>query len=172
MAIELASPRLRLRRLTPNDADFIVAITSDPDWVNYIGDRNVNNNEQAGAYISQTHNSFQQKGFGLWVVEVIESQGDQDSRIGLCGLVSRDFLAYPDIGFAFLPHGRRQGYATEAVNTVLKWVGDNQLSADISAIAHKDNLPSINVLKNTGFQDVGYLYKGNDPIHILFVRKI
>lgn len=172
MAIELASPRLRLRRLMLDDVDFIVAITRDPDWVKYIGDRDVNNAEQAGSYINNTHNSFMQKGFGLWVVEVVDPPSHTDRRIGLCGLVSRDFLAYPDIGFAFLPHGRGHGYATEAVNTVLKWVSEQQLSLRISAIAHKDNLPSVNVLKNTGFQDVGHLYKGNDPIHILFVRKI
>ncbi|MCP3864236.1 MAG: RimJ/RimL family protein N-acetyltransferase, partial [Aestuariibacter sp.] len=37
----IESGRVRFRQLTTEDVDFVLAITSDPDWLYFIGDRGV-----------------------------------------------------------------------------------------------------------------------------------
>jgi hypothetical protein len=49
--VVLETDRLRLRHLASGDAPFIVALLNDPDWLRYIGDRGVRDEDQAVAYI-------------------------------------------------------------------------------------------------------------------------
>ena len=91
----LESERLRLRRLSRDDVDFILAVTNDKQWLTFIGDRGIHNNGQASQYISVASDSFAAKGYGLWLVEAIDTEGDQ--RIGMCGFIRRPFLSCPDL---------------------------------------------------------------------------
>ena len=99
----IESERLRLRRLSRDDVDFILAVTNDKQWLTFIGDRGINDDGQASQYISVASDSFAAKGYGLWLVEAIDAEGDK--RIGLCGFIRRPFLSCPDLGYAFLPRG-------------------------------------------------------------------
>jgi ribosomal-protein-alanine N-acetyltransferase len=61
---------LRLRKLTIEDATFIVQLLNDPDWLKYIGDREVKNVRDAVVYIQQGPQAmYQQYGMGLLLVE-------------------------------------------------------------------------------------------------------
>lgn len=40
--------------------------------------------------------------------------------IGACGLLKREALDYPDLGYAFLPEFWGKGYAMEAADAILK----------------------------------------------------
>lgn len=52
--------------LTIKDAEFIVELLNDPDWLRYIGDRGVNNVQDALVYIQNGPQSmYQQYGMGL-----------------------------------------------------------------------------------------------------------
>ena len=62
---------------------------------------------------------YARHGFGLWVVE---PRGEQ-TPAGLCGLIKRDTLGDPDLGFAFLAAHRRKGYALEAARATLAYAG-------------------------------------------------
>ena len=46
-------------------------------------------------------------------------RGD-DTPIGMCGVLKRDNLPDPDIGFSFLPAYWSQGYALEAATAVMR----------------------------------------------------
>lgn len=51
--------------------------------------------------------------------------------IGICGLVKRDFLAYPDLGFALLPeHGLRCRGCAAADVTCCREVGNRTPACD------------------------------------------
>jgi ribosomal-protein-alanine N-acetyltransferase len=66
----LSSSMLRLRKLTIEDATFIVQLLNDPDWLKYIGDREVKNVRDAVVYIQQGPQAmYQQYGMGLLLVE-------------------------------------------------------------------------------------------------------
>ena len=166
----LESARLRLRRLSRDDVDFILAVTNDKQWLTFIGDRGIHNNGQASQYITVASDSFAAKGYGLWLVEAIEAKGDQ--RIGLCGFIRRPFLTCPDLGYAFLPRGRGKGYASEAVNLVLSWATSHTNERQVSAICRPDNLASLAVLQRAGFKRMGKLFQPQQLPHDFFLHPL
>ena len=60
--------------------------------------------------------SYAENGFGLSIVEL--KQGNKP--IGMCGLIIRDYLEFPDLGFAFLPRYLQKGYGYAIANAVLQ----------------------------------------------------
>lgn len=114
----LETARLRLRRLDARDADFVLRLVNDPDWLRYIGDRGVRTAADAEHYIETGPVAmYARHGFGLFAVERRAAPG----AIGICGLLRRDILPDVDIGFAFLPEFRGAGYAVESAAAVLAW---------------------------------------------------
>ena len=166
----IESGRVRFRQLTAEDVDFVLAITSDPDWLYFIGDRGVKEPDEAKQYINTSSNSFSLQGFGLWVVESDVVEGD--SRIGLCGFLHRSFLDCPDLGYAFLPHGRGQGLALEAVTLALRWAAKSGLNSQISAICRCDNTRSLHLLEKAGFTAMGKFFQRDVPTHQFFLTTI
>jgi len=117
MGASIETSRLNLRWLDADDAGFILRLLNDADWLHFIGDKNVANPEQAKTYIENGPRAmYRQQGFGLNRVALREN----DTPIGICGLLQRETLQYSDLGFAFLPAFRRQGYAYEAARAVLQ----------------------------------------------------
>ena len=107
--------RIALRRLELDDAPFMLALLNDPAWIRYIGDRGVRTLEGASAYLeSRIIAQYARFGFGLWMVE----RRADGVPMGICGLVRRDNLPAPDLGFAFMPDYRGQGYAYESALAV------------------------------------------------------
>lgn len=162
----LQTNRLTLRKLTTDDMEFIVELLNTPGWLQFIGDRNVHNRDQAIAYLENgPFKSYQQHGFGLWLVA-----DKTDGRpIGMCGLLVRDQLETPDIGYAFLPAFQGRGYAFESVSAVLIYA-KNQLGIErVSAITLPDNLRSINVLTKSGLKFKSeFSFHGNAEILHLY----
>ena len=149
---DLVTDRLKLRAVQAEDAGFIYELVRDPDWLKYIGDKGVHNLDDARNYIINGPQAmYQRYGFGLLVVETLEFK----QPLGLCGLLQRDNLPVPDLGFAFLPAARNQGYAAEAAQAVIKW-GFSQLPLTrLAALTAPHNDASIGLLKKLGFVQVG-----------------
>lgn len=114
----------------------------------YIGDRNVKTKEEAIQYLQNGPiKSYQQNGFGLSMVEL---KGDKQP-IGMCGLLKRDTLDHPDIGFAFLPEHHGQGYAFEIAKTTLAFARKSLQIEKVLAITLPSNTSSIKLLEKLGF---------------------
>src|SRR5262249_52698530 len=115
LMLVLETRRLALRHATLDDDDFILRLLNEPSFLRFIGDRGVRTPDDARRYIAERLiGSYVRNGFGLWVVERKEEPGP----IGISGLVKRDALPDPDIGFAFLPEHWRSGYAFESAAAV------------------------------------------------------
>lgn len=145
----LETERLVLRRMTADDAEFILKLVNEPSFIRSIGDKGVRNHADAVQYI-QTGPvaSYQRFGFGLYLVELKESQ----VPIGMCGLVKRDSLPDVDVGFAFLPAFWSKGYAFEAAAAV-KAYGKDVLGINrLVAITNPDNESSIKLLEKIGLR--------------------
>lgn len=139
--------RLRLRQFNFDDAAFIVRLVNTPAWIKFIGDRNVHNEEQARSYLEHgPMKSYRENGFGLCMVET----KDPVVPIGMCGLLKRDSLDSPDIGFAFLPEYTGQGYAFEIAASTLEYARSFLCIEKISAITDAANERSIRLLKKLG----------------------
>ena len=140
------TPRLRLRRVNLQDAAFILRLVNDPDWLSYIGDKNVKNIEDAENYITNGPLAmYRHFGFGLMLVELKHSA----EPIGSCGLLQRDYLDCPDIGFAFMPAFRGQGYAYEAARGVMQEAQSLGI-ASIAGLTALNNEASMGLLQKLG----------------------
>lgn len=150
----LSTPRLTLRPLTLADAPFILELLNDPDWLRYIGDRGVRTLDDARRYLQDGPiASYARNGFGLLAVD-LKADG---TTIGMCGLIRRDTLDDVDLGFAFLPAYRGQGYASEAGAAVLAHASDVLKLKRIVAITTQDNAGSMAVLRKLGFRLEGLI---------------
>ena len=145
----LRTDRLILRRVTSADAPFIQALVNDPDWLRYIGDRGVRTLEDARAYVRNgPARMYETYGFGLYAVE----RRSDGAVMGLAGLIKRDTLPEFDLGFAFLPAHRGQGYAREAAAMVLAEARDAFGLSRVLAITSLDNERSMALLESLGFR--------------------
>ncbi len=143
----LSTERLHLRWFVADDAAFIFELVNDPDWVRFIGDRKIHTLEAARTYIENSLIAMCRRlGFGLWLVE----RRTDGVAIGICGLIKRESLADVDLGFAFLPDFRGQGFAIEAATATLAYGRDHWELKRIVAITSPDNEPSAKVLKKIG----------------------
>ena len=143
----LQTERLNLRRMSLDDAEFIVELLNDPAFLRFIGDKGVRTTEDARQYIlTGPVDSYERHGFGLWLVEL----KDSETPIGICGLLKRETLSDVDIGFAFLPQYRSKGYAFESAAAVMRY-GRNVLGLRrVVAITNEENIDSLRVLEKIG----------------------
>ena len=147
--MELITARLTLREFVDADAPFILTLLNQPSFLRFIGDKKVRTVDDARRYITTGPiESYQRYGFGLYLVEL----KDGKVPIGMCGVLKRESLPDPDLGFAFLPEYWGQGYAFEAASAVLKEARDTFKLTRILAITNPDNDASIKLLAKLGFQ--------------------
>lgn len=151
----LRTERLRMRWFDPAsevDQRFIIELVNDPDWIANIGQRNVSTCEQAEAFLRNGPTGMCEKlGFGLYLVERLSDA----APVGMCGLIKRDSLPDIDIGYAFLPVARGQGFAREAARAVLAWGREVLGLKRVVAIVTPGNAPSLRLLASLGFNDEG-----------------
>ena len=85
--IVLETERLILRKLSTDDAEFILGLLNEPSFLRYIGDKGVRNLDDARQYIlNGPVERYERNGFGLYLVELKEAR----LPLGMCGLVKRD----------------------------------------------------------------------------------
>ncbi len=144
----LETERLVVRHLTVDDAAFILELVNDPDWIRFIGDRGVHSLEDACRYLASGPVAmYERLGFGLYAVEL----RSDSTPIGLCGLIKREGLVDVDLGFAYLPQYRSQGYAYEAAAAVVTYGRQVFDLKRIVAITSLDNERSMRLLEKLGF---------------------
>jgi RimJ/RimL family protein N-acetyltransferase len=145
----LETERLILRALSPQDAEFILALLNDPSYIHNIGDRKVRTVEGARTYIRKgPMASYTNNGFGLRLVELKETH----EPIGICGLIKRETLDDVDIGYAFLPRFWSKGYATESAMAVKVFARDILGLKRMVGITDPENMGSIHVLEKLGMK--------------------
>jgi RimJ/RimL family protein N-acetyltransferase len=143
----LETERLILRHLAMSDAEFILTLLNEPSFLRYIGDKKVRTREDAEQYmLNGPIASYERNGFGLYLTALKES----GTPIGLCGLLKREELPDPDIGFALLPDFWNKGFAFEAANRVLEDARGRLKLPRILAITNLDNDASIKLLQRLG----------------------
>ncbi len=136
--------RLHLRHFTPDDAPFILRLLNEPSFLQHIGDKGVRDLEGAKGYLANgPMASYARHGHGLMAV-ALKPTGE---AIGMCGLLKRDNLDHPDLGYAFLPGFWSKGYALEAARAVL----EDAKRERVLAIVSPSNAASIKLLEKLGF---------------------
>lgn len=145
----VGTARLTLRTLEAADAAFYLRLVNDPSWIANIGERHIHDLDaaraaiEAGACTSQrTH------GFSFYLVE----RRDDGVALGICGLIKREALSHPDIGYAFLPPYWGQGYAWEAAAAVVEYARYELGLGCLLGITSPDNVASNYLLTKLGLR--------------------
>lgn len=152
--VVLETRRLVLRQLDLGDAEFILELLNEPSFVQFIGDKGVRTLDDARDYLrTGPMDSYNRHGFGLFMV----MKRDGQVPIGMCGLLKRDELDDPDVGFAFLPRFWSRGYASESAAATIACGRDRFGMKRIVAITAPENKSSISLLLKLGLQFEGVI---------------
>jgi RimJ/RimL family protein N-acetyltransferase len=144
----IQTTRVDLRELKLEDAQFILELLNEPAFIRFIGDKGVRTPADAREYMLQGPiDSYARNGFGLYAACLRDR-----TPIGMCGLVKREGLSDPDVGFAFLSRFRSKGYAVESAGAVLAHAIEVLNFKRVVAITSPDNWPSIAVLEKIGLK--------------------
>lgn len=150
MAVRIETARLRLDDLAlDRDEPFIRELLNEPGYIRFIADRAITDLAAARAYLETGPlQSYAQFGHGLWRV-VERAPG---APVGMCGLLRREGLDDPDVGYAFLERASGQGFATEAAAAAVQYGRDVLNLPRIVAVTSLDNAASIRVLEKIGLR--------------------
>lgn len=142
--------RLIIRHYNLDDANFIIQLLNEEAFIRYIGDRQIRTIEAAQSYLSRILASYQTYGFGLNMVTLKDG-----TPIGMCGILKREELENPDLGYALLSSYWGHGYAEEAGSAVLANGSTEHNLSTILAVTLPDNQNSNQLLIKLGFELTG-----------------
>lgn len=161
------SARLSYKLMTNQDGELLFQLDQDPDVMRFInGGKLTSMDEINDVFIPRMESySNQQKGWGLWQVNICSS----DEYIGWILVRPMNFftdspeLDNLELGWRFFQSSWGKGYASEAALHIKNTLAQNNDLQSFSAIAVEDNLGSIAVMKKIGMSYVkSYLHK--DPL--------
>jgi RimJ/RimL family protein N-acetyltransferase len=141
--------RLMIRHINTDDAEFMLKILNDPSFIENIGDKQVRTVDEAIKHIQEgSLKSYKTHGFGLNIVILKHT----NQAIGLCGLLKREQLSAPDLGYALLPEFWSKGYAKDAALAILEDAKITFHLERILATTSANNKGSNHLLRRLGFE--------------------
>ena len=152
-------PNLQLRLLAETDAGFIRNLVNTPDWIRFIGDRNVHSDDDAVQYIRRI---MRNPDYGY---QVITDQTD-GTPMGIITLLQRENLPHPDLGFALLPEFAGRDIAFRASKMVLKQILKKAGFERLMAITLEENIRSIRLLERLGFRLDGPKERDDEVVQV------
>ena len=168
--MNIQTARLRIRELTPADAEGLFPIYADPDVRRFIGGQPTQTIEEQREQLAATleRQSREQPGYGRWAVE--------RSADGL--LVGVVLLKHPpdgegrplpdvEVGWHLGRFAWGNGYATEAARTMLDHARDALGLPIVYAIVLPGNVRSIRVTERLGMKPLGPTtrFYGKEALH-------
>lgn len=145
----IQTERLRLRALTVDDAPFYLRLLSDRSFIDNIGDKGVHTLAAARVALADGPCKMQaERGYSLYLVE----RSSDGAPIGMCGVIKRDTLPDPDIGYALLPAYWGQGYAYEAGAAVVAHARGALALPRLLGITSPQNTASNQLLRKLGLE--------------------
>lgn len=133
--------------MTFDDWAFTIELYNQEDFLKNIGDKQVRTKEEALRHIEEGPMKMHKDcGVSLMIVELNDGK-----KVGTCGLLKRDILPHPDLGYALLPSYYRQGIIEEAARAVLAHYKE---LPEVLAITNPDNQASQQLLTKLGFQEI------------------
>jgi len=139
--------RLLIKPTSIDDSEFLFELMNSPKWLQFIGDRNIKNIEDAKLYIEHKMTpQLERLGYSNYTV----IRKSDKVKLGTCGLYDRENLEGVDIGFAFLPQYEKQGYGFESVMKLKDVALEIFHIKKLSGITEKENIPSQKLLKKLG----------------------
>jgi len=143
----IETPRLLLRELNTDDAQFFFDLNNDPEVIRYTGDVAFESIDAARQFLAG-YDHFKKYGFGRWAM----ATKSEHKLVGWCGLkYSSDANEY-DLGFRLFKNEWGKDFATEAGIACLTAGFQKFNMPMIVGRALKANIGSIRVLEKCGMR--------------------
>lgn len=140
--------RLLISKVTLLDAPFFVKLMNTPNWLKYIGDRNIKTVEDAQENLKNgILKSYSDNEFGFYKILL---KSENNKIIGTAGLIKREELNDVDIGFGFLPEYESKGFGYEVSIEIMQLAKEVFKLKKVVAITNPDNHNSIKLLRKLG----------------------
>jgi RimJ/RimL family protein N-acetyltransferase len=159
--VRLATARLRLRPLEPEDLDALAPFYADPEVMRYIGTGATMNRDEAARSLERMIGNFETDGFGQLAV-VREEDG---VLVGRCGLLvwqlddwtptSASAATGPtelEVGYMLGRPFWGRGYATEAAAAVRDFALGDLVAERLIALIRPGNVASERVAEKLGMR--------------------
>lgn len=148
----LLTPRLKLRQITPSDADALFAIHSDVDAMRWYGVDPITERAQAETLAEAFAGWFVARTGCRWGLE----RHDDQRLIGSCGFFrwNRSWRNCM-VGYELARDCQGQGYMREAMAAILDYGFDELQLHRVQAECHPGNPASIRLLAKLGFRFEG-----------------
>ncbi len=167
MCEEIETCRLQLRHFTPNDADDLYRIYSQPDLFKYMSNDKPLLWEQARAVINSLTENWQQHQFGVWAVVYKNHQ----ELIGHCGFKFLENTKEIQIGYILLKSYWNMGLGTEAAKASLEYAFEIANLERIVAVAKPENIASRRVMEKVGMKyEKDAYYYNNEVVYYSITR--
>jgi len=151
----LQTTRLLLREFTPQDADALGLVLSDPQTMRYYPAPY----DRAGVeqWIERNRQRYQDDGVGLWAMELKKTQ----ELISDCGIIRQQIEGEHlyEIGYHLRRDHWHQGLATEAAIACRDWAFAHLKTERLISLIRPENLPSRRVAERNGmtiWKEVGW----------------
>lgn len=142
----LETPRLLLREFTPEDADALALVISDPETMRFYPAPY----DRAGVeqWIERNRQRYQHDGVGLWAMELTKDK----ILIGDCGIIRQQVEGESlyEIGYHLRRDHWGRGLATEAATACRDWAFAHLKTDRLISLIRPENLPSRRVAERNG----------------------
>ncbi len=156
---KLYTERLVLRAPKPSDVEDVYKICSDPYSCRYADWQPHNSKKETKDYISWLKRGARRdfKGSYTWFAE-LKSTKEVIATISITETDRSGFIA--TIGYTLSKAHQHQGFAFEAVSTLISYLFRERMVKRVEAKVMVENTPSINLLRRLGFKNEGLIRKG------------
>jgi ribosomal-protein-alanine N-acetyltransferase len=142
----LDTPRLHIRKLTPNDLPWLIEMRS-PEAVNrYLGGPAMQNADALTTRIEFYINCYTEFGFGFCAMELKET----GELIGTSGLQPLEDTGEIEVGYNLSEKYWRQGFGFECAFAWLKYGFETANLERIVAVAEPNNIGSWKIMEKCG----------------------
>lgn len=151
---EIETRRLLLRLPTPDDFKDSLAMMRDETVARHIGGKPLTREESWTRFLRHVGH-WQLFDFGFWIVR--EKRGG--AFVGHVGLgdfrreMTPDFGGAPEIGWVLARSAHGKGYATEAAQAAIDWMGVHHRPTRLVCMIEPENAASLRVAAKCGFRE-------------------
>lgn len=141
--------RLYLRPTRIEDVDVVHDLWTNGHVRRFLFDDRYVSLEETRSFIEASLTNFEQRGYGLWLVFLRETE----ALAGFAGFLSSTTAA-PNLIYGFHPDVCGNGYATEAATSILRYAIEKLGLRLVKADVDEPNVESIRVLEKLGMKQV------------------
>jgi RimJ/RimL family protein N-acetyltransferase len=170
--IEIKGNKISLRSLEKEDVEYLVKYTNNPELNKYSGPYIASTVEGANKYIDECNKGIEEKKyfrFGMYK--------NSHKLVGVIGFFDLDDkLKKGEVGFWVAKEYWGNGYATEALNLMTKYIFEELYFHKIFVFFHEKNSAVARILEKCGYEKEGLaknsVYNGSEYYDEIIFTKV